>query len=111
VEAYLHSNGPLLLLLGYPGSGKSLFSWFSTRALLLDYQRQHTLLRTSNSNSTVTVNTNALLWLPIVIELKHYRLSDIGGLLVRYLRDTCGLTEEEVRAMQTSTKPQHRILQ
>jgi hypothetical protein len=108
---YLDNSDPVLLLLGDPGAGKSLFSWYSTQALLLDYQRQHSLLRTSNSNSTVTVNTNALLWLPIVIELKHYRLSDIGGLLVRYLRDTCGLTEEEVRAMQTSTKPQHRILQ
>jgi serine/threonine protein kinase len=109
VEEYLQSSNAVLLLLEDTDNEVLLCSWFSSQALLPEYARQMTSLNPDSSN--VSMGTESALWLPIVIELKHYCLSDIGGLLVRYLRDTCGLTEEEVRAMQTSTKPQHRILQ
>ena len=54
-----------MLLLGDPGVGKSLFAWHSTQSLL---------------EGAKTSDTQ---WLPIVIELKDYRMSEIKDLLPR----------------------------
>jgi WD40 repeat protein len=106
VEEYLRSsNDSVLLLLGDPGAGKSLFSWHGTQP----YYQQQRLLQQQTGTCTVLPDTNTL-WVPVVIELKYFRMSDIKGLLVRYLTETCGLTEEEVRVLRNHRKPQFRIL-
>ena len=100
VDDYLKSPNPVMLLLGDPGAGKSLFSWYSTQSRLQQYQR---VLQDVNEPSDAP-------WLPIVIELKNHRLSEIKDLLPRYLMDTCHLTPEELVAIQNDQKPKHRIL-
>ena len=99
VDDYLQSNDQMMLLLGDPGAGKSLFSWYSTQSRLNQYQR---VLEGTEPSDTP--------WLPIVIELKNYRLSEIKNLLPRYLAETCHITPEEQVAIQNDRKPKHRIL-
>ena len=99
VEDYLQSDESMMLLLGDPGAGKSLFAWYSTQSRLQDYQR---VLEGVHSADTP--------WLPIVIELKHYRMSEIKGLLPRYLSEHCKLSSEEQVAIQQDKNPKHRIL-
>ncbi len=83
VDDYLNSDDQVMLLLGDPGAGKSLFSWYSTQSRLQQYQRVLQGLEPGD-----------IPWLPVVIELKNYRLSELTNLLPRYLSDTCHLTPE-----------------
>ena len=81
---YLASDIKMLLLLGEPGAGKSLFAWDQTKQL---YHAQiHNVLGQR--------------WLPVIIELKHYSLSQIEGLLNHCLMSEYRLSADELCALQ-----------
>ena len=92
IDDYLKSEESMMLLLGDPGVGKSLFAWHSTQSLL---------------EGAKTSDTQ---WLPIVIELKDYRMSEIKDLLPRYLSEHCKLSSKEPVVIQQDKNLKHRIL-
>jgi hypothetical protein len=132
---FLDSPERLLLMLGEPGSGKSLFTWLEAKRHLDAY---HTLLgiqgvglqaasRRAQSGSAgvstgVTTGTpsdagvgagvgaasgstgpSPVFWVPVIIELRHYRTSELQGLLARHLRGVCMLSEESVKLCREGT--------
>ena len=133
---FLDSPDRLLLMLGEPGSGKSLFTWLEGKRHLDAY---HTLLGIQGvglqaaspsaspslsagvstgvtpgtpSDAGVGVGVGAasgssgsspVFWVPVIIELRHYRTSELQGLLIRHLRDVCMLSEESVRQCREGT--------
>jgi hypothetical protein len=82
----------LMLLLGEPGSGKSMFTWYSSQSYLQQYQEY--LARMAKHSTTLSP------WIPIVIDLKEHKLSEVCGLLPRYLKDSCGLSESVIRQLR-----------
>jgi hypothetical protein len=43
---------------------------------------------------------HSTLWVPVILELRHYRTSDLLGLLPRFLRDVCLLSDDAVRQLR-----------
>jgi hypothetical protein len=82
----------LMLLLGEPGSGKSMFTWYSSQSYLQQYQEYLTAM--------VTQPHTLSPWIPVVIDLKEHKLSEVNGLLPRYLKDSCGLSESVIRQLR-----------
>ena len=101
VDGFLSSDESMLALLGEPGAGKSLFSWYSSQSRLHTYQ--------ALAESTELDQTP---WVPLVIELKYYKLSDLKDIIPRYLKlkETCDLSDAEITALQTDTKTAHRLM-
>ena len=114
--AFLASNDTLLLLLGETGSGKSMFSWLTVHkcahvfgaAAKGIWEVSETASGDSrgSSNSSDSVGhgrtgpgDELVAWVPIVIELKQYKTSELGGLVQRSLQDFCGLNGADLRAL------------
>ncbi len=83
---FLAGEEKLLLLLGEPGSGKSLFTWSQTQKI---YQAQLN-------------DVKGCRWLPIVIDLQGYNLSNLKGLLSSYLSTQPRADERDVRGCSLS---------
>ena len=95
VRAFLASGDQTLALLGEPGSGKSTFVWKLGQQLC--DASPHSSMNTPVSRLAV-VTTPFLL--PLYIELKHYKVGELGGLLDRYLAK-CGLSPAAIHALRT----------
>jgi hypothetical protein len=80
VEAtsFLDSGDQTMLLLGRAGSGKSVFLWKLGRQLL-GPARKYLAVPAHLADSTPSP------WLPVYIDLKHYRTGQLSGLLLRTL--------------------------
>jgi hypothetical protein len=82
---------PLLLVLGEAGSGKSLFLWTCVRQRLSAIETVLSAPAGEQGEVTATpTSPGPVLWLPLVIDLKQYKVSQLPGLLARYLSDSKG---------------------
>ena len=98
--AFLASTDRLLLLLGEAGSGKSMFTWLSA----VDHMGAFEALASSvggggSGGNPGTAPETAVdraqpthVWIPVVIDLKHYRTSELLGLLPRVLQVGCSVS-------------------
>ena len=120
--AFLASDDSLLVLLGEAGSGKSMFTWLTVKKCLdevdvlaqgvraIGSRRSGTGSGTgsgsgSGSTSSASGNATAILWVPVVIDLKQYKVSELSGLVPRYLRDACGMSDDDVCVLRHGSSP------
>jgi hypothetical protein len=103
VRAYLASGGQTLALLGEPGSGKSTFVWKLGQQLCAGSP-----LSSLDTPVTRLPPLTTPFLLPVYIELKHYKVVDLGGLLDRTLAK-CGLLPAVIQALRTQD-PAHPMV-
>jgi hypothetical protein len=94
-DAFLSSATSTMVLFGEPGSGKSMYTWYSS-------QSQCEALR-SFLGSTDVAGAAASPWVPMWIDLKSYSRERLAGLLGTYLQSQCGLTAREVANVRLQT--------
>jgi hypothetical protein len=109
---FLASAAPadrLLLLLGEAGSGKSMFTWLTARRLLDEYDvcvaaLLDAAVTTAGASSGASEGAvpASVLWVPLVVDLKNYKMSELRGLLPRYLMEACNLSEPAVLDLRRS---------
>ncbi len=80
------SNARLLLLLGEAGSGKSMFTWLTAQQRLAEFEAFEKGL---GGQGGVDSLESQCPWIPVVIDLKRYRTSELMGLLPRFLKVPC----------------------
>jgi hypothetical protein len=102
-RAFLDSRGRTLALLGEPGSGKSMFVWRLGQQL---YEASPLRVVDTPVSRLDAITTPFLL--PVYIELKHNKVSELGGLLDRTLTK-CGLSEPVIQALRTQD-PAHPMV-
>ncbi len=106
--AFLTSTDRLLLLLGEAGSGKSMFTWL----FAVDHMGAFEALAGSvgdgvggSKGSLGTTETGphpaqpsgpSHVWIPVVVDLKHYRTSELLGLLPRALQVSACLVAHSI---------------
>jgi hypothetical protein len=95
VRAFLASGDQTLALLGEPGSGKSTFVWKLGQQLC-----EASPLSSLDSPVSRLSAVTAPVLLPLYIELKHYKVGELGGLLDRYLAK-CDLSPAAIHALRT----------
>jgi hypothetical protein len=117
---FLASGAPmdrLLLLLGEAGSGKSMFTWLTARRLLDEYDACVDAVRATaaagagagvagtagSGGGAVECTPPSVVWVPVVVDLKQFKVSELRGLLPRYLTSACGLTEAAVAELREGT--------
>ena len=124
--AFLSSDDTLLLLLGEAGSGKSMFSWLTVQKCVQAFDAVANGVvtppdgdagsgtgsgggsgsgsGTSGSDGSVPVTVlPATVWVPVVIDLKQYKMSELAGRLPKYLRDVCGMSDADLLALRNSS--------
>jgi hypothetical protein len=92
--AFLASTDRLLLLLGEAGSGKSMFTWLNAVEHMGAFEALASRVGGGGSGgspgtapeSGVDPAPPRQVWIPVVIDLKHYRTSELLGLLPRALQ-------------------------
>ena len=97
--AFLASTDRLLLLLGEAGGGKSMFTWLNAVEHLGAFEAlvsnvggggqggsKDSLGTTETGEDPVHPSGPSHVWIPVVIDLKHYRTSELLGLLPRALQ-------------------------
>ena len=89
LAAFLGSDARTLLVLGEPGCGKTLFVW-ATVAQLVAVSR----------GQSGCAEASAAAFVPVVIDLKHYKASELSGLLPRYLQSRSGLRDGDVDGLR-----------
>ena len=84
----------VLAVLGEAGAGKSLFTWLTVKRLLAEWE----LLMAGGGGVAVngTASPPGVLWVPIVLEPKHYKASELAGWLPRHLSLVHGLKDADV---------------
>jgi hypothetical protein len=92
----------LLLVLGEAGSGKSLFTWTCVQRCLGAVEER---MRSAATHDVVPGagdgSTRPTLWLPLVMDLKQLKASELGGALARHLApEACGLPVETAAALR-----------
>jgi hypothetical protein len=102
-QDFFTSGVQTLALLGEPGSGKSTFVGKLGRQLLA---HSPVALLDSPVSRVPTMAWPVLL--PVYIELKHYNVAELGGLLVRALVE-CGLLPSTIQALRTQD-PAHPMV-
>jgi hypothetical protein len=102
----------LMVVLGEAGSGKSLFTWTCVQRCLETIEERLRGTPVVQPPPSVDPSASSVrggdstptpsLWLPLVIDLKQYKASELGGLLPRYLAspEACGLPAEAVAALR-----------
>lgn len=100
-DAFLSDDSQrLFLLLGEPGAGKSLFPWHLCK-------QKEEVYKSMMESSTLMPFTET--WIPVAIDLKKYKTSDVKGLLPRYLKEECKLSTREMKicwgAFSASSEP------
>ena len=106
--AFLSSDDTLLLLLGEAGSGKSMFSWLTVQKCVHAFDAVANGVQTppdgdAGSGSGSGSEVPATLWVPVVIDLKQYRMSEVVGRLPKYVRDVCGTSDADLSALRNSS--------
>ncbi len=94
IDQFLTAEESVLLLLGEPGAGKSLSMWQAAR-------RRLELFKPNMRGDEIS-----RCWLPIVIELNAFKLSELAGLIDRQLRKKYGLDEKAVVKLKQTTRGQ-----
>ena len=84
----------VLAVLGEAGAGKSLFTWLTVKRLLAEWAPW--MAGGGGVAVDGTASPPGVLWVPIVFELKHYKASELAGLLPRRLKSVLGLTDSAV---------------
>ncbi len=104
VAAFMSSEHRSLVVLGDAGAGKSTLC-------LLQCQRQldHGISTWLNTSVSRLPEGAALPWLPILIELKAYKASDLPGLLLRLLIDKYRLDADIVAALASQEPSRHAV--
>ena len=115
--AFLASGDRLLLLLGEAGSGKSMFTWLTVQRCLQAFEAAATELQTASASSGGNIpgsgsgssNTGSgspkILWVPIVVDLKQYKVSELAGLVPRFLRDVCHMSDADAQKLREGVTP------
>jgi hypothetical protein len=92
IHALLHSPTypQLSVLVGHAGSGKSAFVWRCARealraydSLLAAYASEHSEPSSSAPKLAEDTCPSAVLWVPVVLDLKQYAVTDLAGALPR----------------------------
>jgi hypothetical protein len=94
--AFLASTDRLLLLLGEAGSGKSMFTWLNAVEHMGAFEALAGNVGGTSGGRPGTAPESGVdpahpsgrshVWIPVVIDLKHYRTSELLGLLPRALQ-------------------------
>ena len=93
--AFMASGDTLLVLLGEAGSGKSMFAWLTVQQCLHAFDAVAAGLHMSASSGLDVATGSsgsggaAIVWVPVVIDLKQYKMSELAGLVPRFLQDVC----------------------
>jgi hypothetical protein len=92
----------MLLVLGEAGSGKSLFTWTCVqRCLGAVEERLKSVTAPDAAPGAGEGSTRPTLWLPLVMDLKQFKASELGGALARHLApEACGLAAETAAALR-----------
>lgn len=97
----------LLLVLGEAGSGKSLFTWTCVQRCLdaIEERLRGAAAPQAASSAGPGGDAKPTLWLPLCMDLKQCKGSELGGALVRHLvaPASCGLPVEVVAALRGGT--------
>jgi hypothetical protein len=102
-QGFLSSDGPdgqLLLVLGEAGSGKSMFTWLLARQLLTHYDSLAGAAKGSGAGGAPPTAVQDALWVPVVLDLKQRKVSELKGLLPRHLTEVCGLSADAVGSLR-----------
>ena len=91
IDQFLVAEESVLLLLGEPGAGKSLSMWQAARRRLEQFK------------SDMSGDAISRCWLPIVIELNAFQLSELVRLIDRQLREKYGLDEKAITKLKQTT--------
>ena len=108
LTAFLEGDEQVLLLLGEPGTGKSLFTWATVQELVkqarvLVAQARVKLVAPSTGDGAASSSlpTAASTFVPVVIDLRHHKVSKLKGLLPGHLASSFGLTVEDVEGLRS----------
>ena len=94
IDRFLTAEESLLLLLGEPGAGKSLSVWQATRRLIERFKPDMSGTAISQC------------WLPILIELNQFKVSELEGLIDRQLHQQYGLDEKAIAKLKQTAPGQ-----
>jgi hypothetical protein len=93
VQSFLDGPSPqLLLVLGEPGLGKTAFTWLTAGRCLRSFNQW----ATSKGPKRPSVSP----WIPVVLDLKDYCVSELQGLLPRVLVNKFGMPRAAVESLQ-----------
>jgi hypothetical protein len=104
-ELFLDSSSPLYLLQGEPGMGKSTFVQARAWELMLKVReavaawRSRRLLNLLWARLLPQQQQPALLRIPVILELMHYRVGDLPRLIPNYLR-YIGVSDVDVASLR-----------
>ena len=109
---FLDSGHQTLVLLGDAGAGKSTFCWKLGQRLLGDDDLDITRTLETPAFRRGVGSSVVLPWIPVVMELKTYKASELHGLLPRLLAERLRVPQEAVGALllQASSSPAVRLL-
>ena len=111
--AFLSSDDTLLLLLGEAGSGKSMFSWLTVQKCSQAFDAVANGVQTppdsdgdagsGSGGGGEVLSATRTIWVPVVIDLKQYKMSEVAGRLPKYLRDVCGMSDADLSVLRNSS--------
>jgi hypothetical protein len=106
VAAFLRSDHRSLVVFGDAGAGKSTLCLLLGQRQLAQGVNMYQWLDTPVSRLH---DDSALPWIPVLIELKAYKVSELHGLLSQVLVSKCRVPAEAVPAMRVQAPSGHAV--
>jgi hypothetical protein len=94
---FLGSHGRVMVVIGEPGVGKSMFLWLSGRELARRARAGPTRLSLRGPSDPCDAP-----WIPMLLELRLYRASELRGLFARVMA-SAGLSPEDIEGMRVAS--------